>query len=82
MNTATLKTAPTQQRRARLIMVSDANNNKFYNMNALPDGTFSVEYGRVGSRAATATYDLTLWEKKYREKNPKRIYRRELFVCR
>lgn len=68
MNTATLQTALTQQRRARLIMVSDANNNKFYNMNALSDGTFSVEYGRVGSRAATATYDLAHWEKKYREK--------------
>ncbi|MBL7977093.1 MAG: hypothetical protein JNN12_02045 [Bacteroidetes Order II. Incertae sedis bacterium] len=60
--------SPSLARNARLIMVSDANNNKYYHMNALADGTFAVAYGRIGGRATTATYDMALWEKKYHEK--------------
>ncbi|HRK74038.1 MAG TPA: hypothetical protein PLL64_07165 [Rhodothermales bacterium] len=60
--------SPALARSARLIMVSDVNNNKYYHMNALADGTFAVAYGRIGGRATTATYDMALWEKKYHEK--------------
>jgi poly [ADP-ribose] polymerase 2/3/4 len=53
---------------AKLIMVSDQNNNKFYDMRETGDGYFLVEYGRVGARKATETYPLHKWETKYREK--------------
>lgn len=53
---------------AKLIMVTANNNNKYYEMSENSDGTFSVKYGRVGSRAATATYPVRLWNSKYREK--------------
>lgn len=56
------------KRTVKLIMVTDANNNKFYHMHDNADGTFSVEYGRVGSSVATAQYHINLWETKYREK--------------
>lgn len=55
-------------RKAKLIMVTARNNNKYYEMSENGDGTFTVKYGRVGSRAATATYPSRLWNSKYREK--------------
>lgn len=43
--------------------------NKFYNMTEQSNGTFTVEYGRVGGKTpATETYDMALWSKKYNEK--------------
>lgn len=43
--------------------------NKFYTMTENGNGTFGVEYGRVGGNApAVATYDMSLWDKKYNEK--------------
>lgn len=43
-----------------LIMVTSANNNKYYN--AIPQGdTFKVEYGRVGGHMSTTSYPMSKW---------------------
>lgn len=43
--------------------------NKFYNMTENGDGTFTVEYGRVGeAHTTTKTYPIKDWDKKYKEK--------------
>lgn len=47
----------------------DANNNKYYNFTELGDGTFKVEYGRVGClHPAFEIYPMTKWNAKYKEK--------------
>lgn len=53
---------------AKLIMVTANNNNKFYEMKEQADGTFTVNYGRVGSRGTVASYPIRLWDSKLREK--------------
>lgn len=58
-------------RTAKLIMVTANNNNKYYEMEENPDGTFTVRYGRVGGRATTQTYPISQWKKKYGEKTRK-----------
>lgn len=56
----------------KLIMVSgDKNANKYYNMFEQPDGTFKVEYGRVDLTTQHASYNMSQWETKYREKTRK-----------
>jgi poly [ADP-ribose] polymerase 2/3/4 len=65
---ATTSIATAARRVAKLIMVSPNNNNKFYEMNENDNGTFTVNYGRVGSRASVATYNMNQWDSKYREK--------------
>jgi poly [ADP-ribose] polymerase len=46
-----------------LIMVTTANNNKFYN--CFPEGnTFRVEYGRVDSTVTTVRYPISEWNKR------------------
>ncbi|MCK9416473.1 ADP-ribose polymerase [Candidatus Dojkabacteria bacterium] len=55
----------------KLIMVTDINNNKYYNMFEQADGTFKVEYGRVDSTVQHASYSMRDWDKKYREKTNK-----------
>lgn len=55
-------------RTARLIMVSANNNNKFYEMKELADGTFTVTYGRVGTAGTVTSYPVKLWDRKLREK--------------
>lgn len=52
---------------AHLVMVTSLNNNKFYDMKEEGD-TFTVTYGRIGSSSVTATYPMSDWNKKYREK--------------
>jgi len=52
----------------RLIFVSQENNNKFYNMHDNGDGTFNVEWGRVGVKSQNTQYDIKLWDRKYKEK--------------
>lgn len=52
-----------------LIMVTEQNNNKFYN--AFPDSngtTFTVKYGRVGGTEATTSYSMLRWNAKLSEK--------------
>jgi len=55
----------------RLIMITEANNNKFYNMKENGNGTFTAEYGRVGANAQTTTKSMSQWDKVYREKTGK-----------
>lgn len=53
----------------KLMMVTSANNNKYYHMNENFDGsTFTVEYGRVGANPQTRTYPISQWDKKYNAK--------------
>lgn len=53
---------------AKLVMVTSNNNNKFYTMTDNDNGTFTVEYGRVGANPQTSTYSISQWNKKYNEK--------------
>ena len=55
----------------KLIFVSEMNNNKFYNMQENSDGTFTVQYGRVGANPQTDTYPMSKWDTKYKEKTKK-----------
>jgi len=50
-----------------LIMVTDKNNNKFYDM--IPNGdTFTIKYGRIDSTCTTLTKPMSEWDKIYRSK--------------
>ena len=44
------------------------NNNKFYKMTELNDGTFEVCYGRVDSTSTKITYPISKWSSKYNSK--------------
>lgn len=47
----------------------NANNNKFYKMIELDNGTFKVEYGRIGNgNIQTRYYPMSQWETKLNEK--------------
>lgn len=52
----------------KLIMVTTANNNKFYEMTWNGGPNFTVKYGRVESTVTTATYPYSMWNTKYNEK--------------
>lgn len=52
----------------KLICVTPNNNNKYYYMEDLHNGSFKVSYGRVGASEAVLTYPISLWDKKYSEK--------------
>lgn len=58
---------PVKSRVVELIMVTSNNNNKYYRMIDNKD-SFTVEFGRVGGRSQKATYPISEWDKKYREK--------------
>ena len=50
-----------------LLMVTENNNNKYYEM--IPNGnSFTVKYGRVGASAQVASYPESQFNKKYNEK--------------
>jgi poly [ADP-ribose] polymerase len=52
-----------------LVMVTSANNNKFYDMFEGDDGYFDVQYGRIGnSSVAKGRYPMSQWKSKYNEK--------------
>jgi poly [ADP-ribose] polymerase 2/3/4 len=55
-------------KKVKLIMVTENNNNKFYDMIDNNNGTFTVKYGRVGSRETELTYPISEWDLKYNEK--------------
>ncbi len=55
-------------RKAKLIMVTVNNNNKFYDMAENADGTFTATYGRVGTYGTARTYGIDLWDSKKKEK--------------
>ena len=53
----------------KLIMVTDQNNNKFYNMTPNADGaTFTAEYGRVDATSQTVVKPMSKWGAVYRDK--------------
>lgn len=52
----------------KLICVTANNNNKFYYMEDLNNGSFKVTYGRVGASETTYTYPISQWDKKYNDK--------------
>jgi len=52
----------------KLTMTSENNNNKYYNMTELGDGTFEAHYGRVGATGVREIYPMSSWDKKYKEK--------------
>lgn len=66
---------------AKLIMVTEANNNKYYNLTEQGDGTFLAEYGRVEGGRQTKTYPMSKWDSTLRSK-VKKGYKdvTELFV--
>lgn len=51
-----------------LLMVTDQNNNKFYNMEDIGNGEMKVTYGRVGTDGTVKIYDITDWNKIYNSK--------------
>jgi len=53
---------------AKLIMVSISNNNKFYNLEQMPDGTLMVTYGRVDKTSVEKSYSMGKWDSLYRAK--------------
>jgi len=52
----------------KLIMVTAANNNKFYNMHDNGDGTFTAHYGRVGTDGTRIDYPMSKWNAQYNAK--------------
>jgi len=65
----------------KLLMITENNNNKFYNMHDDENGNFTVEYGRVGNTSQTQSYPISKWNSKYNSKI-KKGYRdiTELFI--
>lgn len=51
-----------------LVMTTSINNNKYYHMIDNEDGTFSVNYGRVGTPGQWHKYPISQWGSKYRSK--------------
>jgi len=63
---------PTEKKYVKLLMISDQNNNKFYEMIYEGNGsTFTVKYGRVESTSTTLTKPIKEWDSIYREKTKK-----------
>lgn len=52
----------------KLVMVTENNNNKFYNMHDNGNGTFTVTWGRVGTSGSQTTYGINEWQSKYNSK--------------
>ena len=54
-------------RHCHLVMVTAANNNKYYDMTEQGD-TLLVKYGRIGSTETTKTYPISKWDSIYAQK--------------
>lgn len=54
-------------RHCHLVMVTAANNNKYYDMTEQGD-TLLVKYGRIGSTETTKTYSISRWDSIYAQK--------------
>ncbi|MDD3263409.1 MAG: WGR domain-containing protein [Candidatus Nanoarchaeia archaeon] len=52
----------------KLVMVTNNNNNKFYEMQDNGDGTFIATWGRIGAKSDNTRYPIRQWDKKYNEK--------------
>jgi predicted DNA-binding WGR domain protein len=46
----------------------DNNHNKYYEMSENDNQTFTVKFGRVGSKASLKIYNIYQWDSKYNEK--------------
>jgi len=55
-------------KKIKLLQVTEANNNKFYDMEQVSATEFVATYGRVNKTSATERYPMSKWESKYREK--------------
>lgn len=53
---------------AKLLNVSDENNNKFYNMIQTSADSFRVEFGRVGAKAQVKTFPMRDWDATYNKR--------------
>ena len=51
-----------------LIMVTENNNNKFYDMNQISADSFEVKYGRIDSTCTTKVYPMSKWDSLYNSK--------------
>ena len=51
----------------KLVMVTGENNNKFYDMEELPNGNWKGTWGRIGVTSTSREFPMSKWEKKYRE---------------
>jgi poly [ADP-ribose] polymerase len=58
-------------KKVKLIMVTDINNNKYYNMEQLDQYEFKVTYGRVDKTATVKTYPMSKWRSIYGQKTRK-----------
>lgn len=56
------------QKYAKLVMVTENNNNKYYEMTYNGGSNFAVKYGRVESTSVDCSYPIGDWDKKYNEK--------------
>lgn len=52
---------------AHLVMVTAANNNKYYDMTEVGD-TIEVKYGRIGATESHASYPMSRWDSLYNSK--------------
>ena len=51
-----------------VLVSSELNSNKFYKMTEKGDGSFRVEWGRVGANAQSTSYPMSQWGSKLNEK--------------
>jgi poly [ADP-ribose] polymerase len=51
-----------------LVCVTQANNNKYYDMQDLGNGEFEVTYGRIGATATKKIYPMSRWYSLYNQK--------------
>ena len=52
----------------KLLMVTDDNHNKFYNLHDNGNGTFTAHWGRVGAAGQQKVYSIYEWDDKYYSK--------------
>lgn len=68
MSTGAAVTTDKGYRVCRLICVTGANNNKFYNMTQISDSEFEAHWGRVDSTEDRKNYPMKDWDKIYKDK--------------
>jgi len=50
------------------LIYTDANSNKYYEMEESVTGSIMVSYGRIGTKPQINYYTMNMWDKKYNEK--------------
>lgn len=59
---------PDYKPRYLVMVTASANNNKYYKQIPNGDGSWTAEYGRIGSSSQRRVYPMSMWDSKYREK--------------